>query len=314
MGHGFGKIILLGEHAVVYGHPSIAAALDNYGAEATARSAKQSVLTIMPWAKSVTTGTPSAPSDAELRHAFESLLSSYAMGALSVRVDVHVNVPAGSGLGCSAAIGVAIVRAIDDLLNIKRSSSEVAALSLNWEKVFHGNPSGVDSAVASHGGFVRFAKGQPLALLHIPRPIHVVVALSNVVARTKDMVAFVSQQLSRNNRRVVSVFEGIESLVNRAQRSVEQGDLDVLGQCLDLNHALLSSLLLSTPELEQLCAEARSAGALGAKLTGSGGGGAIVALASSASSAQSIQERLARLSRQCFTVAVHERSIRESSC
>ncbi|MCB9666579.1 MAG: mevalonate kinase [Myxococcales bacterium] len=314
MGYGFGKIILLGEHAVVYGHPAIAAALDSHRAEATACRSTDSVLTIEPWGKTVTAGALGPPGDTAIREAFESLLRSYDNNTSPVFVSVNVNVPAGAGLGCSAAIGVAIVRALDELFHIDRAPADVAALSLGWEKVFHGNPSGVDSAVAAHGGLVRFAKGHSLALLHIARPLHIVIALSNVGARTKEMVAFVAKQLSRDERRVVSVFGGIGSLVNKAQGAVEQGDLETLGHCMDLNHALLSSLLLSTPELELMCAEARLAGALGAKLTGSGGGGAILALASSSSCAQSIEERLASLSRQCFTVVVHASSHRKSPC
>jgi mevalonate kinase len=92
------------------------------------------------------------------------------------------------------------------------------------------------------------------------------------------MVEGVARMRERRPEVVQKTFDGIESLVRNAALCVEAGDLPGLGKLLDLNQMLLAGLFLSTPEIERACALAREAGALGAKLTGSGGGGAVIAL------------------------------------
>ncbi len=298
---------------MVYGYPAIAAAIENMGVDAVAIPDVTPQLTIQPWNKHIKLGTPGSHQDDELTQAFKALLDCYGQKPPALHVNVHVTLPAGAGLGCSAAIGVAIVKAVDAALGIQHSMSEVAEIALTWEQVFHGNPSGVDSTVASHGGMIRFAKHTPIQFLYPAMPIHLIVALTQQTSSTKDIVATVARQHSHNPRRITSVFEGIATLVNKAAQAISAGQLEELGHCLDLNHALLSSLLLSTNELEHLCTAARNAGALGAKLTGAGGGGAMVALAPSMDHANVIYNALAGLSRQCFTVTIHEHGIREST-
>ncbi|MHC4831739.1 MAG: mevalonate kinase family protein, partial [Planctomycetota bacterium] len=149
MGFGRGKIILLGEHGVVYGRPALAAGIER-GVVTTAEPAEVSSLHIAPWGVDVR-GGGSEP----LERAFEALLASYETPP-SVRVRAEVALPAGAGLGCSAALGVAIVEAIDRALGIERDASGRAEASMTWERVFHGNPSGVDSTMAALGGVAVF--------------------------------------------------------------------------------------------------------------------------------------------------------------
>lgn len=313
MQRGFGKVILLGEHAVVYGYPAIAAALQDIAVDAVAVPATQATLSIEPWNKVIVAGNSSTEQDLALQRGFEALLACYGETPCKLHVRARVALPPGAGLGCSAALGVAIVKAIDEAMQLSRSAFEVAELSLHWERVFHGNPSGVDSAVAAHGGVLRFAKHQPIRMLRLAKPVHFVVAISHQAASTKTMVDSVAAQHARDPERVTKVFEAIAVLVDKSQTALETGSVSELGSYLNLNHAMLSSLLLSTPDIESLCEVARQSGALGAKLTGAGGGGAMLALAADMTQATSIQKALAALSSQCFTVTVHESSILEGS-
>jgi len=278
-----GKVILLGEHGVVYGHPALAAGLTR-GVRATA-AAGAARLRITPWDVDVGTGD-----DSELARAFAAVLPLYPEQA-SVRAEVDL--PGGAGLGCSAALGVAIVAALDEHFGVARTPEERGEVSLAWERVFHGNPSGVDNMMASCGGVAVFRRGAPLERVRPRRPLPIVIAHSGESSSTKEIVAGVARQRDADPARVDGVFDGIASLVRNAGLAVAAGDLRALGQLMDLNQGLLASLLLSTEKLETLCRAARDAGALGAKLTGAGAGGCMIALAETEAQAVEIEAALA---------------------
>lgn len=270
MAFGRGKVILLGEHSVVYGHPALAAGLER-GITATAERAATASLEIDPWNVTV------VPSGEEpLARAFAVALALH--DRAPVRVRARVELPAGAGLGCSAALGVAVIGAIDEALEVKRTPEELAAVSLAWEKVFHGNPSGIDNTMAACGGIGLFRRGQPLSPIVARTPLRLVVANSGEQASTKQMVESVARQHAKDPAKLDQIFEGIAAIVQNGKTAIESGKLRDLGQLMTLNQKLLNTLLLSTAKLEELCDAATEAGALGAKLTGSGGGGCMIAL------------------------------------
>ncbi|MBX3247930.1 MAG: mevalonate kinase [Myxococcales bacterium] len=291
MAFGRGKVILLGEHGVVYGHPALAAGL-GVGVHARAVASDVDVIEARPWGVFARVDDDDEP----LAKGYAAILEGYPSTRPRLRVEVDVELPGGAGLGCSAALGVAVTGAIDEALGIERSATERGEYSLRWERVFHGNPSGVDNAMAAAGGIALFRKGHPLEPVRARRPLPLVIAHSGESSSTKEVVAMVARQHEKEPARVGEVFEGIASLVRNARLAVEAGDLAALGQLMDMNHALLSALMLSTEQLEALCRAAREAGALGAKLTGAGAGGCMIALAASRAQAEAIRARLATLS------------------
>jgi mevalonate kinase len=161
-----------------------------------------------------------------------------------------------------------------------------------WEEVFHGSPSGIDNMAAAVGGVLRYRKGAPLKPLSLARPLQVVVAHSGERSKTKEMVSLVARQLASNPARVRDKFDDVSDLVDEAEVALSTGDIRTLGRLLDWNHGILSSLLLCTPRVEDLCHLARAQGALGAKVTGAGGGGCIVALAEDEEHAHRIRDVL----------------------
>jgi mevalonate kinase len=234
--------------------------------------------------------SPSAHEDAEaLARAFNAIIAetdrhraSASPGAFRVEAEVHL--PPGGGLGCSAALGVAVARALDP----DASESEIARRVMAWELVFHGNPSGVDAAVSSSGGCVYFRRGMPLERVSIGAPILLCVGHSGVASSTKSMVDAVARLAERRPDVAQKTWDGIRSLVDNAKLAVQAGDHSALGKLMDLNQMLLSGLFVSSTEIEQMCTLAREAGALGAKLTGAGGGGSVVALVPSPETAEQV--------------------------
>jgi mevalonate kinase len=268
VGRGNGKTVLLGEHAVVYGIPAIAAGIS---LGATARAVPDASSSIRIAERGAHAGDGS-----ELSRALEETCT--ALGVGPHRIEVDVNLPLGSGLGGSAAVGVAVTRALLSSSGIAESRERVLCGAAAWEQVFHGNASGVDAAAAYAGSCIWFTKEHGPEPMFVAVPLHLAICLAGPPASTKEMVASVRTLGERRPDLLGKSLAGIESLVKNAKLCIEAGDVHGLGQLMNYNQMLLSGLFLSTPEIERACAVAREAGALGAKLTGAGGGGAVIAL------------------------------------
>jgi mevalonate kinase len=283
-GHACGKAIVLGEHAVVYGVPAIAVGIDR-GASAYSTPLERgpSHLLVRGWGLRIREDEEHH----DLARAFRALLlaarrDTPSLGDHAVEVEAHL--PPGGGLGCSAAIGVAIARALEP----RPRESAVQERAMAWERVFHGNPSGVDAAVAARGGCVVFRKGAGIEPLRVRGPIHLCVGSTGTASSTKAMVEAVARLRSRSPQHVDQSFEEIRALVHSGRQAFETGDRSLLGRLMNLNQLLLRELFLSTPEIERMCSLARGAGALGAKLTGAGGGGSVLALVSGLAAADAV--------------------------
>lgn len=269
---GHGKVILLGEHAVVYDQPALAAGLSRGLAAVAVPGTGR--LTVPAWAVDVNARDASSP----VARAFAAILTS--LGASALDVTVKADLPARAGLGSSAAFAISIARAVDSAVEKTGGSdaSAVLAAATEAEKIFHGTPSGIDLAAAASGGVGRFERATGWRPISVLQPMTLCVGLSGRPRDTHAQVASV-RRLRERTPGVRAVIETMGALVAEGERALGRGDVDELGRLLDVAHGLLAALRVSTAELEALVHAARDAGAVGAKLTGAGGGGAVIALA-----------------------------------
>lgn len=279
VGVAHGKVILFGEHAVVYGVPAIAVGIER-GVRASASSLgadAASTLRVRSNDRNMDLTVREGDEEPTAR-AFAALLAiTRAAGACkgAVAVEANAELPPGAGLGCSAALGVAIARALDPAATADVIADRAGA----WERVFHGNPSGIDAAVAARGGCVLFERGTSPTITPVRAPeMHICIGDTKQPSSTRSMVEAVARLRERRPETTQKAFDAIHTLVKNARLAIEAADRKAIGQLLDLNQMLLSGLFVSTPEIEQMCGAARTAGAFGAKLTGAGGGGCVVAL------------------------------------
>jgi mevalonate kinase len=285
-GSAWGKVILLGEHAVVYGVPALAVGIDR-GAVASAVRVANGPCCLRVVGLDV--DIPESDSDHDLARAFHALLEAERSHSSTgepgrLLVTARADLPPGGGLGCSAALGVAIARAV----TAEPSDERIGDLAMAWERIFHGRPSGVDAAVAARGGCMVFERGHGIESVRLKGALTLCVGSTGHASSTKTMVDAVARLRRRRPEVVAKAFEGIRSLVQNARLAVEAGDRVGLGRLMDLNQMILSGLFVSTEEIERLCGIARDAGALGAKLTGAGGGGSVVALVTGSAAAERV--------------------------
>lgn len=281
-GEARGKVILVGEHAVVYGAPAIVLGVGT-AARARVRPAPEARLRLGEREVALAAGAHrgklplGAPEEAR---AYAALLD--ALGAPDLHAEVTLALPAGVGLGASAALAVALARAVDAAARggDEGRAARVLAAAQAWENVFHGNASGVDAAAAYHGGCSWFTRAGGVEPLVPARPLRVGVAVAGPAASTRRMVEGVAERRRHEPERIDTIVASITTLVHAARAALTRGDEPALGALMVDNQRLLSELGVSTPELERAVAMALDAGAFGAKLTGGGGGGAVVALLS----------------------------------
>jgi mevalonate kinase len=269
-GQASGKVILLGEHAVVYGEPAIASALGK-GCEVEITPARGDVPHLLLDTRILRVDD----ADHAVCRAVRVALDAAGLDRSKLDVAIRFDLPVGAGLGSSAALAVALVRAAFSSVD----EATLVHVSHEIEKVFHGNPSGLDAKLAISGSLGVYTKADGLAPLVPKTPLKLVIADTGVPRSTQTQVENVGKRREKFGKPIERIIEAIGELVRQGAQAITSGDLARLGELMDVNQGLLSALSVSSPEIEALVGAARRAGALGAKLTGAGGGGCIIALA-----------------------------------
>ena len=274
-----GKVILLGEHAVVYGRHALAMPIKD-AVTARCRKARGPVVLRIPgWGltQSFDQQDDSVTGAASI---LQLLLAQLKVSAENMEMEVESRLPVAQGLGASAALAASMARALSEHLNLNLADDEVNRLTFECEKLAHGDPSGIDNTVAVYGQPLLFRKGkEPVQeSIDLQRAPPLVIACSGKRGMTREQVAGVRRRHEKNPSLYEAVFDNIDKLSQAGLKALVGGDYDALGAQMNVCHGLLNAIEVSTPELEAMVALAREHGAIGAKLTGAGGGGSIVAL------------------------------------
>lgn len=271
-----GKIILCGEHAVVYGRPAIAAPVFQLQARAVVFPDRQCVIETPDIGGSLVVAA--APADNPFARVVRLVCSEIGRALPPWRVVVRSDIPIASGLGSGAAIATAMARALLAAFDADLSPERLSALVYEVEKVHHGTPSGVDNTVVVFGQPVWFVRGQPPQPFTVGAPLHLLIGDTGVASPTRVAVGDVAAAWRADPATYEALFDRIGEVVHAARRHIEAGAMTALGPLLDTNQELLNAIGVGSPELDRLCAAARAAGALGAKLSGGGRGGNMIAL------------------------------------
>lgn len=278
-----GKIILFGEHAVVFGHPAIAIPVNKVNA--TARvfpniDAEPGQVRIQAPDIQLDTGLSDLPDDDPLAVAIQRTLESILTTQTpSFTVVISSTIPISAGMGSSAAISIATIKAISDFLGNHLPTDQISNLAFQVEQIHHGTPSGIDNTVIAYQKPVFFTRGEPIEILTNKAPTHWVIADSGEKTPTRETVSDVRKRYDADPGTVIPILNQIGEISNSAREALISGDIPRLGELMNRNQRLLQQLGVSSQRLEALIKAALDAGAAGAKLSGGGRGGNIIALA-----------------------------------
>jgi mevalonate kinase len=290
-----GKVILFGEHAVVYGHPAIAVPVWGVIAEARVEpAAPKSGLTIRALDLNRLILVDRAPEDEPLAMIARLVLQHATIASLDAAISVSSTIPIASGMGSGTAVSTAIARGLCAFCGVDLSPDVVSALVFEVEKLHHGTPSGIDNTVIVHGKPVFFVRGREAQVFSVACPFSLLVGDTGIESPTKIAVRDVRVAREQDPARLDRLFAQMGELALEARTLIEGGGpITRLGEAMDQNHRLLQEIGVSCEALDRLVRAAKSAGALGAKLSGGGRGGSMIAL-SAAGAEQQITAALRR--------------------
>ncbi len=279
-GYAPGKVILFGEHAVVYGRPAIAVPVSQVQAEARVEPAEAGQGTVIL--------APDLERKIQVHEAADddplAQIVRLALDALRSRPDpdltitVTSTIPVARGMGSGAAVSTAIVRALARHLDRWLPSRAVSELVYQTEMLYHGTPSGIDNTVVAFEKPLYFVKDVGWEVFWVGRPFHLAVADTGIESSTREVVGDLRRRYEVEPSRYAPAFDRIGEIAVAARTAIEQGQAEALGRLMDENHSLLQQVGVSCRELDRLVAAAHEGGALGAKLSGAGWGGNMIAL------------------------------------
>jgi mevalonate kinase len=278
--HAPGKVILFGEHAVVYGQPAIAVPVREVQAQThiEPRRAGQGTLVNAPDLQRrflLQEATEDEPLARIIQLALRAVRQEKEP---DLTITVTSSIPIARGMGSGAAVSTAIVRALANHFDFWLPSRAISDLVYQTEVLYHGTPSGIDNTVVAFEKPVFFVKGEGWEFFWVDKPFLLAIADTGIESSTKEVVADLRRRYEADADRYQPLLEQAGKLASKARLAIEQGEYVKVGHLMDENHRLLQDMGVSCPELDRMVLAAREGGALGAKLSGAGWGGNMIAL------------------------------------
>ncbi|KHD45375.1 mevalonate kinase [Streptococcus hongkongensis] len=273
IGKAHSKIILMGEHSVVYGFPAIALPLKDI--EVTCRIKK---------------------AEKKLEFDFYDTLSTAIFSALDylqiknqpISYEIISQVPQRRGMGSSAAVSIAAIRAVFSYFDYELSDQLLEILVNKAEIIAHTNPSGLDAKTCLSDHAIKFIRNVGFESLAIDIDAYLIIADTGIHGHTREAVDKVAKFEESN----LSHLTELGKLTEEVEESIKQKDITRVGHCMTKAHDHLIAIGVSVDKSNQLVTEALEQGALGAKMSGGGLGGCIIALAKSKDDAKVISKAL----------------------
>lgn len=282
-GHGFGKVILFGEHFVVYGRPTIASGIS-----------KRTVAELMAGSNpgfNIVDNRPAAPGYIA-KYAESQIKSVKLMNDAVWHLDFHKNpvdmtlggdLYCASGVGASAASCVAMARAVSEHFKLGLNDEQINLCGLEGDKAYAGTPSGIDNTCSTYGGLIYFKKNleggkNTMDRMKLGKPLDIIMVSTGITTKTEEAVAGVRERMKQHPDEYARIFDEAENIVGQAKEALAAGDVELVGKLMDQNHILLQKAGVSHEKLDYLCELTKKNHALGAKMTGGGMGGYMVAV------------------------------------
>lgn len=289
-GSSHSKIILMGEHSVVYGGPAIAVPYSGVGVKVTVRPSALGQSTVhCAFYDGLVEEMPDVV--ASLYHTIHQTAAALQL-SMPLEYTIESTIPAERGMGSSAAVACAVIRSLYDFSGQPLTQQQLLSLISESETIAHGAPSGLDGLLMTQETPVVFQRPAHLTPITFTKPLHLIVGDSGQIGRTKEAVLAVKSQIDAGETRAIKAVHAIDQLVQEAIAAIAKCQWEQLGHLLTKDHHFLQVLGVSSPDLDRLVASALTSGALGAKLTGGGRGGCMIAITDDAQQVPHIQERL----------------------
>lgn len=292
-----GKIILVGEHFVVHGESAIVMAINRYiTVTVEGRSDKALLITSDlgisgQYIQDHFQGVQQHKKTLDpIKISTQSVLDALNENK-GLNIQITSTIPVAVGLGSSGALAVATVAAVGRYFNQEFPAEEILKLSLNAERYVHINPSGVDQAISTYGGVITYNKKTGFTRLEATSPVPIVIGNTGIERNTGRLVDSVRALKQQFPQTMEWIFKSAGELSRKAITALKQNDIMSLGTLMNINHGLLVAIGVSHEALDRLVHITKQNGALGAKLTGAGGGGCMIALATQQTST-GISEKL----------------------
>jgi len=310
------KVILVGEHFVVENEPAIACAVELRAHVTVEDGYDDILLSSQNFGSSIKLSIKGDILDGrENLKIFEPLLridrilrrmTDFKGG---YKLEVNSSIPPASGMGSSAAVAVATVAAVSKIMGLELDLEEISKIAYEAEKIVHGTPSGIDNTIATYGGIIVFRKSEGFIRLEADfSKVMLIVADSGLPRNTGKMVRKVKNLKNKYPRVFEPLYHTAGRLAIEAAQAIRDGRFHDLGELMNVNHGLLSAIGVSNRKLEEMVYTAREAGALGAKITGAGGGGSIVVLTTKEDSLR-VSKALKKISRRVYVLNIAEKGV-----
>ena len=311
-----GKVILAGEQFVVLGAPAVSMAINLYSHVEVTPSTRNDIeigidipLRFLAKSRKVSEVEDSGDFLQPLKIAAEAALGHSDGNRRGIDVNVECDIPVAAGLGSSASTTVAIISAVSKFQGVTLGKKEIFKLAFIPERFLHGKPSGVDQATCIYGGTLEFTRPHSVKPVRIEKDPVLLLCDTGVHHQTKKLVGSVVEKSKVQKSDFRDYLDQVRGISKGVVKALNTGDSDELGVLMSQNHELLQKIGVSHPKLDHLVTVAKRAGALGAKLTGAGGGGCIIAACSSSRARKRIASRLQREGGTPYTISQDTRGV-----